>query len=87
MRGLSKLEEFAKKNASAIGIARALPSSITNIMAWTKTLAGKKIVLAPVSAIVKINGSGAGAEAQAGAGQPNALAPANATSQAPAPPK
>ena len=87
MRGLSKLEEFAKKNASAIGIARALPSSITNIMAWTKTLAGKKIVLAPVSAIVKISGSGAGAEAQAGAGQPNAPAPANATSQAPAPPK
>jgi len=60
MRGLSKLVELAEKNASAIGIARALPSTLTNIMAWTKTLPGKQLILAPVSAIVKISGSGGG---------------------------
>ncbi len=73
MRGLSKLVELAQKNASAIGIARALPSTLTNIMAWTKTLPSKQLILAPVSAIVKISGSGGGGD-QAQAGQPPAPA-------------
>jgi len=85
MRGLSKLVELAEKNASAIGIARALPSTLTHIMAWTKTLPGKKLILAPVSAIVKISGSGGGGGGGSGeekapgqatqANQPNAPAP------------
>jgi uncharacterized protein len=78
MRNLSKLEAAAKKNQSAVGIAQALPSSISHIMNWTKTLASKKLVLAPVSAIVKISGSGTtpGPAGQAAAPQQPASAPA-----------
>ena len=84
LRGLSKLVELAQKNASAIGIARALPSTLSSIMTWTKTLAGKQLILAPVSAIVKISGSGGGSggpenQAQAAPaappGQPQSPAP------------
>jgi uncharacterized protein len=82
MRGLSKLVELAEKNASAIGIARALPSTLTNIMAWTKTLPGKKLILAPISAIVKISGSGGGGENQAQVAPATPAAPAG---QPPAP--
>ncbi len=57
MRKLSALEATAKKNKSAIGIAQPLPNSISLIMNWTKTLAQKNLVLAPISAIVKISGS------------------------------
>ena len=57
MRNLSALEATAKKNKSAIGIARPLPNSISLIMNWTKTLAQKNLVLAPISAIVKISSS------------------------------
>jgi polysaccharide deacetylase 2 family uncharacterized protein YibQ len=57
MQKLSALEATAKKNKSAIGIAQPLPNSISLIMNWTKTLAQKNLVLAPISAIVKISGS------------------------------
>jgi len=57
MQKLSALEATAKKNKSAIGIAQPLPNSISLIMNWTKTLAQKNLVLAPISAIVKISSS------------------------------
>ncbi len=56
MRALSKLESIAKKNKVAIGIARPLPNTISLIMTWTKTLASKNIILAPISASVKVTG-------------------------------
>jgi polysaccharide deacetylase 2 family uncharacterized protein YibQ len=55
MQKLSALEATAKKNKSAIGIAQPLPNSISLIMNWARTLAAKKIILAPISAVVKIS--------------------------------
>jgi polysaccharide deacetylase 2 family uncharacterized protein YibQ len=52
--GLAELEKIARRNKRAIGIARSLPNTISLIMTWTKTLGRKKIALAPVSAVVKI---------------------------------
>ncbi|MBT7266471.1 MAG: hypothetical protein HN884_06330 [Rhodospirillaceae bacterium] len=78
-RGLSKLEAAALKNKSAIGIAQSLPTTLSNIMAWSKTLAGKKMILAPVSAIVKISGSGQPAnKGDATTGGENGAAPKQA---------
>ncbi|MEE2999539.1 MAG: divergent polysaccharide deacetylase family protein [Pseudomonadota bacterium] len=56
-RKLSVLESIAKKNRSAVGIAQPLPNSISLIMSWSKTLAEKKLILAPISAIVKVSGN------------------------------
>jgi len=56
MLALSKLETIAKKNKVAIGIAQPLPNTISLIMAWTKTLAAKNVILAPISASVKVTG-------------------------------
>ena len=53
--GLAELEKIAKQNKRAVGIASSLPNTISLIMTWTKTLGRKKIALAPVSAVVKIN--------------------------------
>lgn len=55
MQKLSALETAAKKNKTAIGIAQPLPNSISLIMNWARTLAAKKLVLAPISAVVKIS--------------------------------
>jgi polysaccharide deacetylase 2 family uncharacterized protein YibQ len=55
MQKLSALESAARKNKSAIGIAQPLPNSISLIMNWAKTLDTKKLVLAPISAVVKIS--------------------------------
>ena len=51
---LSRLETIAKKNKSALGIAQPLPNSISIIMNWARTSDKKNLILAPVSAIVKI---------------------------------
>jgi polysaccharide deacetylase 2 family uncharacterized protein YibQ len=56
MLNLAKLEIAARQNNGAIGIARALPNTISLIITWSKTLASKKLVLAPISGIVKISG-------------------------------
>jgi polysaccharide deacetylase 2 family uncharacterized protein YibQ len=56
MLNLAKLEAAAKQNNGAIGIARSLPNTISLIVTWSKTLASKKLVLAPISGIVKISG-------------------------------
>lgn len=52
--GLAELEKIAKRNKRAVGIASSLPNTISLIMTWTKTLGRKKLALAPVSAVVKI---------------------------------
>jgi hypothetical protein len=82
-RGLSKLVEIAQKNKSAIGIAQALPTTLANIMAWSKTLAGKNLVLAPVSAVVKISGSGPALEKDKGKAVPPKSGDPKAKSAAP----
>ncbi len=52
---LATLEQQAKKNGYAIGIARAYPITVEQLREWTATLAEKGIVLVPVSAIVKLH--------------------------------
>ena len=46
---------LAKKNYSAIGIGEAYPATIMQIARWARTLKGKMIDLAPVSAVVRDN--------------------------------
>jgi polysaccharide deacetylase 2 family uncharacterized protein YibQ len=46
---------LAKKNYSAIGIGEAYPATIIQIVRWAKTLKGKMIDLAPISAVVRDN--------------------------------
>jgi polysaccharide deacetylase 2 family uncharacterized protein YibQ len=48
---LQELEAIALDKGFAIGIARPYPISITAINGWSATLAGKGIMLAPISAI------------------------------------
>lgn len=51
---LTQLEEQAKKNGYAIGFAQSYPLTLSQLAAWSGSLAGKGIVLVPVSAIVKL---------------------------------
>lgn len=51
---LTQLEERAKKNGYAIGIAQAYPVTIEQLKVWSQSLAEKGIILVPVSAIVKL---------------------------------
>lgn len=44
---------LAKKNQSAIGIGETYPATIMQIARWAKTLKGKMIDLAPISAVVR----------------------------------
>jgi len=44
---------LAKKNQSAIGIGEPYPATIMQIARWAKTLKGKMIDLAPISAVVR----------------------------------
>ncbi|MBL6945147.1 MAG: divergent polysaccharide deacetylase family protein [Rhodospirillales bacterium] len=50
-RQLADLERVARISKSAMIIARPYPATIAGISEWAGTLAGKKIALAPVSAI------------------------------------
>ena len=49
---LSEVEDLAKRNGSAILSVPALPGNIDKISAWERELAGRGLVLAPVSAII-----------------------------------
>lgn len=51
---LTQLEEQAKKNGYAIGIAQSYPLTVSQLKAWSRSLAEKGIILVPVSAIVKL---------------------------------
>ncbi|NQU62119.1 MAG: divergent polysaccharide deacetylase family protein [Rhodospirillales bacterium] len=48
---LIRLEGIIRDKKSAVAIARPYPSTIARLIAWTKTLDGKKIELVPLSAL------------------------------------
>ena len=50
-RRLADLERIARSTKSALVIASPYPATISGIVEWAATLSGKKIALAPVSAI------------------------------------
>jgi hypothetical protein len=50
---LAKLEELARRKGNAIAIGHPRDATIAALTAWLPTLAGKGIVLVPVSAVVK----------------------------------
>ncbi|MBL6947580.1 MAG: divergent polysaccharide deacetylase family protein [Rhodospirillales bacterium] len=50
---LQRLEEMLKERSTAVAIAQPYPATIARLIAWIKTLKGKKITLVPVSALVK----------------------------------
>jgi len=50
---LAKLEQLAKEQGAAIGVARASPATVKQLSAWAEKLEGKGIVLVPVSAAVR----------------------------------
>lgn len=52
-RRLTELEELARKQGGAVGIARPYPVSIDAIAAWVSSLADRGMVLAPVSAAAR----------------------------------
>ena len=49
---LERLEEIARERSVGVAIARAYPVTIDRLIAWTRSLEGKKMVLVPVSAVV-----------------------------------
>lgn len=50
---LAQLESIARERGSAVGVATALPLTITSLEEWTASLAAKGIALVPVSSIVR----------------------------------
>jgi polysaccharide deacetylase 2 family uncharacterized protein YibQ len=50
---LDELEQKARAEGSAIGIATALPVTITTLAEWSRDLAERGIKLVPVSALMK----------------------------------
>jgi uncharacterized protein len=50
-RALGRLETMAREHNVAIGVASALPSSIDHIAKWAKGLAGRGVLLVPVTAV------------------------------------
>jgi polysaccharide deacetylase 2 family uncharacterized protein YibQ len=51
-QALADLEQIARRTDTAIGIGSAYPITLERLAAWTETVAGKGLVLAPVSAMV-----------------------------------
>jgi hypothetical protein len=50
---LAKLEDMAKQQGAAIGVVRAKPATVKQLVDWAGKLEGKGIVLVPVSAAVR----------------------------------
>jgi polysaccharide deacetylase 2 family uncharacterized protein YibQ len=48
-RALAKLESLAKERGTAVGIASALPISIERIIAWSRSLESRGIMLVPLT--------------------------------------
>ncbi|MEJ2436292.1 MAG: divergent polysaccharide deacetylase family protein, partial [Pseudolabrys sp.] len=48
---LARLELKAREQGSAIGIATALPATVTRIAAWAKTVESRGFVLVPISMV------------------------------------
>lgn len=57
-RQLAKLEEAAKENGTAIGVAKAAPGTVKRIADWAGSLERKGLVLVPVSAAVRTTATG-----------------------------
>ncbi len=52
-KALAELEAVAKQRGTAIGVAKAEPSTVKTISEWAGSLESKGIVLVPVSAAVR----------------------------------
>ncbi len=50
---LAQLEAIARERGASVGVATALPLTITTLEEWTASLASKGIALVPVSSIVR----------------------------------
>jgi hypothetical protein len=48
---LTELEDLARKNGAAVALAQPLPVTVERLIAWTASLEGRDVVLAPVSAV------------------------------------
>jgi polysaccharide deacetylase 2 family uncharacterized protein YibQ len=53
-RKLAELEEVARRDGKAIGIAAVAPAVIDRVAAWAQTLEARGLVLAPVTAVVGV---------------------------------
>jgi polysaccharide deacetylase 2 family uncharacterized protein YibQ len=51
-RALAQLEALARERGFAVGVATALPASISRISAWVKAAEGRGLTLVPISALV-----------------------------------
>jgi polysaccharide deacetylase 2 family uncharacterized protein YibQ len=49
---LHEIERIAKASGYAVGIGAPFPVTIDRLVRWAKTLESKKLVLAPISALV-----------------------------------
>jgi polysaccharide deacetylase 2 family uncharacterized protein YibQ len=49
-RSLSRLEQIARKNGIAVGMAHALPASITHVATWASAAQKRGFVLVPITA-------------------------------------
>ncbi len=52
-RALGRLETVAREHRTAVGIAEALPVSISHIAKWAKSAAKRGILLVPITAVVR----------------------------------
>ena len=55
---LAEVEAIARRKGRAVAIGFPYPVTIERISAWSRTLEGKGLVLAPVSAVVSVGGKG-----------------------------
>ncbi|MAF48075.1 MAG: divergent polysaccharide deacetylase family protein [Rhodospirillales bacterium] len=53
---LADLENRARKDKSAVGLAQPYPVTVRSLVEWVKSLEFKELVLAPVSAVVRVDG-------------------------------
>ena len=51
-KALAQLEAIARDRGFAVGIATALPATISRLSAWAKTTEGRGLTLVPISALV-----------------------------------
>ena len=56
LSALDRLEAEAKADGTAIGIATALPVTITTLVEWARQLESRGVVLVPVSVLMKAGG-------------------------------
>ncbi len=48
---LTELEDLARKNGAAVALAQPLPVTVERLIAWSASLEGRDVALAPVSAV------------------------------------